>query len=101
MYYFKKILLLNRRLKLIRKIGKLKTEIFEFNKRPLHYENKILALEKEIEIKYEEIEAIDKNLTYLQNEKPAITQKISNNSLNVGASNESGAHIQLPPIIEN
>ena len=52
-----------------------------------------------VENKTSEIDTIDEILEYLQREKPKFNQKVSNNSLNLGLKNESGATIELPPII--
>ncbi len=100
MYYFKKLSLSNRKIKLVKQVGKLNLKIQKLENDSSYFNrNKISLLETKVENITSEIDAIDEILEYLQREKPKFNQKVSNNSLNLGLKNESGATIELPPII--
>lgn len=92
MYGLKKLMLINRKLHLVRKIGRL---TIRYEK---HWYRNSSLYRRQIESMEDEIEAIDEILEYLQKEKPANAMKVSNNNLNVGAKNESGLHVDFPVI---
>lgn len=94
MYYFKKISLINKKLRLVRRKSRLEIKYKKLGFEDLHKRDIIYT---RIECLENEIEDIEKSLAYLQNEKPTQKNKINNTSLNVGAKNESGAKITLPP----
>ena len=100
MYYFKKMSLSNRKIKLVKQVGKLNLKIQKLENDSRYFNrNEISLLETMVENKTSEIDTIDEILEYLQREKPKFNKKVSNNSLNLGLKNESGATIELPPII--
>lgn len=92
MYGLKKILLINKKHRLLRKKAdlKIKRENASFFERDL--------IKIKIDNIDEQITAINEDLQYLQNEKPANAMKVNNNNLNVGAKNESGLHVDFPLI---
>lgn len=93
MYHFKKLALISRKQKLLKIKGKFIIKQQQELSSWSYYNAKIKAIDIEIE-------GINEILEYLQNEKPVNTNKINNTSVNVGAKNESGTHIELPSIIE-
>lgn len=96
MYGFKKLLLINRKLRLTRKIGRLAIKYEKLSSMP-YSRLKREILEQKMDNFDDEIDAIDEVLEYLQKEKPDKKTKISNNSFNVGAKNNSGLSV-LPPL---
>ncbi len=102
MYYFKKIFLSNRKIKLVKQISKLNNKITLLKNDGAFLNSKEISLLKsEIDGKELEIITINEVLEYFQKEKPKPTQKVNNNSFIATAKNDSGAKIQLPPLSTN
>ncbi|MCI8734905.1 MAG: hypothetical protein HFE40_05070 [Clostridia bacterium] len=102
MYYFKKISLSNRKMKLVKQISKLNNKITLLkNDSEVFNRKEISLLNSVIDGKQLEIMTINEVLEYFQKEKPKPTQKVNNNSFIATAKNDSGAKIQLPPLSTN